>query len=133
MEEFFERFRREIRRIIREFEEELEELRPMWDVNGALEPLISITKRPDKYIVLVDLPYADLNALSIEVKGRRVVIECSLSNELRFERWSAYGHTKFNRYHTEFLLPEDIDPTNIIIEKDDEHKVVRIIVPRKIL
>ncbi len=132
IEEFFERIRRELRRIWREIEEEMEEeTRPMWDTSGRLEPLVSIDRRPDKYIVLIDLPYADLKSLAVEIKGRRVKIECRLSCEIKFDKWSAYRETVFDRYYTEFTLPEDAETNRAVIEKDETRKIIRISVPRK--
>lgn len=132
-EEIFDRIRREIRRIWREIEEELENelLGPMWDTSGRLEPLISMDRRPDRYTILIDLPYADLNSLSIEIKGRRVKIECKLASRIRFERWSAFRETTFDRYYTEFMLPEDAEASRAVIEKDVVRKILKIIVPRR--
>ncbi len=130
-DEVFERFRREIRRLMREFKEEFEEERPMWTTDGRLEPLISMERLPDKYVLLVDLPYADLRALSVDLRGRRVVIECRLREEIRFSRWTVTREAVFNRYYTEIELPEDIDPSGAYIEKDDARKIVKIVIPRR--
>ncbi len=129
-EDFLERFRKEIRRFIREFEEDIEE-RSMWDINGRVEPLVSIDRRPDKYIILIDLPYADLKALSVDVRGRRVLIECRLSSGVRFSNWIVYSNTTFDRYYTEFELPEDAVVEGAVIERDESKKIIRIIVPRR--
>ena len=130
-DELFERIRREIRRLMREIEEEFEEDRPMWTTDGRLEPLISMERLPDKYVLLIDLPYADLKALSIDLKGRRVIIECRLREEIRFSRWTVTREATFNRYYTEVELPEDIDLAGAYIEKDDRKKIVKIVVPRR--
>lgn len=130
-DEIFERFRREIRRLMREFEKEFEEDRPMWTIDGRLEPLISMQKFPDKYVLLIDLPYADLKALSIDLRGRRVIVECRLKEEIRFSKWTVTKETSFNKYYTEIDLPEDINLTGAYIEKDDSRKIVKIVVPRK--
>ena len=130
-DEMFERVRREIRRIMREIEEEFEEDRPMWTTDGILEPLISMERFPDKYVLLIDLPYADLRALSIDLRGRRVIIECRLKEEIRFSRWTVTREAVFNRYYTEVELPEDVDLAGAYIEKNDLKKIVKIVVPRR--
>ncbi len=130
-DEFFERFRREIRRIMKEFEEEFEEEKPMWSTDGRLEPLLSLQRYPDRYELLIDLPYADLAALAIEIKGRRVILECRLKREITFTEWTVSRRASFNRYYAEFELPEDADPREAYIEKDEVRKIVRIIVPRR--
>lgn len=130
-DEIFERFRREIRRLMRELEKEFEEDRPMWTIDGRLEPLISMQKFPDKYVLLIDLPYADLKALSIDLRGRRVIIECRLKEEIRFSKWTVTKETSFKKYYTEIDLPEDINLAGAYIEKDDSRKIVKIVVPRK--
>jgi len=130
-DEMFERVRREIRKLMREIEEEFEEDRPMWTTDGRLEPLISMERFPDKYVLLIDLPYADLRALSIDLRGRRVIIECRLREEIRFSRWTVTREAVFNRYYTEVELPEDVDLAGAYIEKDNLKKIVKIVVPRR--
>ncbi len=130
-EEFFERVRRELHRLLREFREELEEDKPMWDINGRIEPLVSIQEQHDKYIVLVDLPYADLKALSVNIRGRKISIECRLSSSLRFSNLVVYRETEFNRYYTELEVPEDADVNKANIVKDEVKKMLKIIIPKK--
>ncbi len=134
-DELFEKVRKEIKKMWREFEETLRELeeRPMWDTTGRLEPLVSREERHDSYVILIDLPYADLKSLSIEFRGRKIRVECKLSRGVRFDRWTVSRETVFNRYYTEIELPEDADTSKAVIEKDENRKIVRIRVPRRLL
>ncbi len=129
--DYFERLRREIRRIMREIEEDYEDERSMWDTSGRVEPLVSIDETPDRYIVLIDLPYADLKALSIDIRGRRVYVECRLAGTVKFDRWTVHRETVFDRYYTEFELPEDAIVDKAVIERVESKKIVKIIVPRR--
>ena len=130
-DEFFEKVRKELYRLLREFREEFEEDKPMWDINGRIEPLVSIQEQHDKYIVLVDLPYADLKALSVNIRGRKISIECRLSSSLRFSNLVVYRETEFNRYYTELEVPEDADVNKANIVKDEVKKILKIIIPKK--
>ncbi len=131
MEEFFERIRRRMKELIDELSEEFERTSIMWTPDGILEPLVSFNEYPDKYEVIVDLPYADLNALSITIKHGKLIIECSLRREIRFERWGAYREVKFHRYRTMVKIPDDADIDNMAVEKDEYKRVIRIILPKK--
>lgn len=133
-ENFFDKVRREIRRLWKELEETIEEFeeKPMWDTSGRLEPLVSQEERQDSYVIMIDLPFADLKSLSIEFIGRKIKVECKLSQNVRFDRWTVSGKTVFNRYYTEISLPEDVDVSKAFIEKDEVRKIVRIRIPRRI-
>ncbi|MCD6301460.1 MAG: Hsp20/alpha crystallin family protein [Staphylothermus sp.] len=129
-DELFEKMRKRIKELIDEFEEEIRELEPMWTADGVLEPLVSIGRYPDKYVVVIDLPYADFDTLSLSIKDHLLIIECALKREIMFERWGAYREIKFKRYHTAIRLPLDVDVENIRIEKDTARRMLRLIIPR---
>lgn len=108
------RIRRRLRELLGEYEtvfdESWSELRPMWDVDGTLEPLYSLYEYSDKYVVVVDLPGADLSTLSVDVKGRRLVIRCRLKEELSFIKWGTIQREiRFREYVKVIELPENID------------------------
>lgn len=129
-EDLFERIRRRMKELFEEFEKELESTESMWTPDGMLEPLITIEKYPDRYEVIVDLPYADLRALSVKVRDHVMTIECELKREIRFDRWTAYREVRFRKYHTSIRLPRDSDPTNIRLERDEVRGIIRLIIPR---
>ncbi len=129
-DELFEKIRRRIRELIDEFEEEIMELEPMWTADGVLEPLVSIERYPDKYVIVIDLPYADFEKLSLSIRDHLLIIECALKKEIAFERWGAYREIKFKRYHTTIKLPRDADVENIKIERDDARRMLRLIIPK---
>lgn len=129
-DELFEKIRKRIRELIDEFEEEIRELEPMWTADGVLEPLVSIERYPDKYVIVIDLPYADFETLTLSIRDHLLIIECALKKEITFERWGAYREIKFKRYHATIRLPRDADVENIKVEKDDARRMLRLIIPR---
>ncbi len=131
MEEFFERIRKRIKELMDELNKEIEETAVMWTPDGVLEPLVSLNEYPDHYEIIIDLPYADLNALSINIRNHKMIIECSLREELRFEKWGAYREIRFHRYKTTITLPPDADTEKLDVVKDEARKIIRIILPKK--
>ena len=125
----FERVRKRIRELFEEIESEIE--KSMWSPDGVLEPLYTFNMYPDRYEVLVDLPYSDLDSLSIEVKGDRLILRCRLKRELEFSSWFSSRGVKFREYQTEIKLPPDIDPSNVRIEKITTKNIVKVIFRRR--
>jgi len=130
LDEFFERIRRRIREMFEEMEEELASTRTMWSPDGVLEPLVSFNAYPDRYELVVDLPYGDLNALSIEVRDNLLTLKCQLKREIKFEKWGVFREIKFRRYETCIRLPPDADPSDLRVERDENRNIIRIIIPR---
>ena len=129
------RIRRRLRELLGEYEtvfdESWSELRPMWDVDGTLEPLYSLYEYSDKYVVVVDLPGADLSTLSVDVKGRRLVIRCRLKEELSFIRWGTIQREiRFREYVKVIELPENIDLSKFDVER--KGSLVVIIIGKRI-
>ncbi|HDJ83732.1 MAG TPA: Hsp20/alpha crystallin family protein [Desulfurococcaceae archaeon] len=125
------RIRRRLRELLGEYEtvfdESWSELRPMWDVDGTLEPLYSLYEYSDKYVVVVDLPGADLSTLSVDVKGRRLVIRCRLKEELSFIKWGTIQREiRFREYVKVIELPENIDLSKFDVERKDSLVVIII-------
>ncbi len=129
-EEFFERFRKRIREVMEEFEREIGAIESMWRPDGRIEPLVTIEEYPDKYIIIVDLPMADLRALTVKVVNHRLTIECELKRELRFDHWFTYKDVSFKKYHTTLTLPPDSDPSRLSVVRDESRGLIRIIIPR---
>lgn len=130
-EDMFERMRKRIRELIEEFEAELESAKSMWSPDGAIEPLYTVNAYHDRYEIIIDLPYSDLDSLSAEIRDNKLVIECKLREELEFSSWFGSRGVRFRRYYTEIRLPSDITPTGMRIEKDTSRKIVRIVVYRR--
>ena len=129
------RIRRRLRELLGEYEtvfdESWSELRPMWDVDGTLEPLYSLYEYSDKYVVVVDLPGADLSTLSVDVKGRRLVIRCRLKEELSFIKWGTIQREiRFREYVKVIELPENIDLSKFDVER--KGSLVVIIIGKRI-
>lgn len=125
------RIRRKLRELLGEYEavfdESWSELRSMWDVDGTLEPLYSLYEYPDKYVVVVDLPGADLSTLSVDVKGRRLEIRCRLKEELSFIRWGTIQREiRFREYVKVVELPGNIDLSKFDVERKGSLVVIMI-------
>jgi len=130
-EDVFELMRKRIRELIEELESELESVKSMWSPDGAIEPLYTIKAYHDRYEILIDLPYSDLDSLSAEIRGDKLVVECKLREELEFSSWFGGRGVRFGRYYTEIKLPRDIVPSGMRIEKDASRKIVKIVVYRR--
>jgi len=97
----------------------------------VIEPLYMLNEYPDRYEVIVDMPLADLDLLSIDIKGQRLLLECRLKREVRFEKWSIYRSVGHKVYRLELRLPPDIDAGKTEIEKYTSKSMIRIKIPRR--
>jgi len=97
----------------------------------AIEPLYMLNEYPDRYEIIVDMPLADLDLLSIDIKGQRLLLECRLKREVRFEKWSIHRSVGHRVYRLELHLPPDIDAGKTEIEKYTSKSMIRIKIPRR--
>ncbi len=134
----FEEYMRMRRRLLREllgeveplFDESWREITPMWDSDGRLEPLYTIREYPDKYVVIIDLPGADLTTLSVDLKGRLLIIKSKLRRSVLFSDWgTVQREIVFTEYAKTIELPEDINPE--IFEVEHKKSMVIITIGRK--
>lgn len=96
-----------------------------------IEPLYMLNEYPDRYEIIVDMPLADLDLLSIDIKGQRLLLECRLKREVRFEKWSIHRSVGHKVYRLELRLPPDIDAGKTEIEKYASKSMIRIKIPRR--
>ncbi len=131
----FEEYVRIRRRILREllgeieplFDESWREIMPMWDSNGRLEPLYTIREYPDKYIIIIDLPGADFSTLSVDLKGRLLVIRSRLRQSVVFANWgTVQREIVFKEYSKTIELPEDINPEVFEVERKKSMVIITI-------
>lgn len=104
----FDEFIRRIRELVRSLEESASRLETTR--REFIEPLYSVYEYTDRYVIVVDMPMADFNVLSVDLRGRRLSLECRLRSDVRFERWSMHRTTGFKYYRLELQLPEDVVP-----------------------
>jgi len=136
--DIFETLKRELERIRRRIEEELERAmftseRLGWSPEGFLEPLYQLYEYPDRYVILVDLAGADTATLDVKVVGDKLVLESRLSREVRYS--DIYGtvagrDVRFHAYRHILPLPPDAEPRNMRV-KVHRNKVVEIVIPKK--
>ena len=110
----------------------LEELeRPMWSTDGSLEPLFEVYDRGDHYLVVIDMPYADLGTLTITGKDNILWVKCKLRRHVRFERWGTLQHQReFKEYKKTIVLPEDADASDFKLLRKTESCILEIKVPK---
>lgn len=128
------RIRRKLRELFGEYETVFDEswmnLKPMWDVDGRLEPLYTLYEYPDKYVIMVDLPVADPSTLSIDVKGRKLVVSCRLREEISFGDWGTIQKKlRFKEFVKVIELPSDVDTSKFNVER--KGTIVIIVFGRK--
>ncbi len=126
----FERMEKEIEDMFSEAERVFGHEEPMWDASGKLEPLYSIYKAPEAYVLRFDLAGADLGTLQVEARGDKLVVSCKLQTSIKFEKWGTIQrHVSFSEYRKVIPLPPDADPANMKIRTHD--KIVEVIIPRR--
>ncbi len=134
----FEEYMKARRRILREllgdieplFDESWREIMPMWDSSGRLEPLYTVREFPDRYIIIIDLPGADFSTLSVDLKGRLLIIKSRLKQSVMFANWgTVQREIVFKEYSKTIELPEDINPE--VFEVEHKKSMVIITIGRK--
>ena len=139
------RRRKDILEIIKEFEEALErefeeifdrflshyETKSMWCSDGTLEPLVEVKEEEDKYLIIVDLPLANLKTLSITGKYNVIEIRCQLKKDVRLDRWVIQRQTTFREYRKAIELPEDADVSKFQVRKYENLSIIEIVIPKK--
>ena len=81
-------------------------------------PVADVYEKPDEYVVVLDLPGIDRDALEINLENERLLIKGTrvTSNGEQSQRRAERPHGKFNR---SFGLPAAIDPERIQAEYKD--------------
>lgn len=131
IEAFFERLRR---RLLREAERILAEaMQPDWTPDGGLRPLYTVYEYPDYYLVLVDLPAADLSTVNVYTTDHNLVIEARLQHELRLS--DVYGtvagrEVSLRYYRQEIPLPSDAELEKMRVNVRP-NKIIEIRIPRR--
>ncbi|QOR94283.1 Hsp20/alpha crystallin family protein [Thermosphaera chiliense] len=126
----FDRIRRRMRDLMEEFEAEIEEELGQ-TYSGVIQPLYTVTEYPDRYEIVLDLPYGDLNALSVRISESTLKIECDLVKEIKFEKWSIHRNVSFKRYKVELKIPSDVDISGATITRDPSKHFIKVVFPKK--
>jgi len=110
-------------------EEEKGMLRPLWDAKGVLEPLYTIKDLGDRYIVYVDLPYANEGTIDIKFVGNEMIVEAKLKSGVRFSEWHRrYSETTFHSYKLSIELPITPDPKKVQVKA--RKGVIQVVIPK---
>ncbi|WP_448577733.1 Hsp20/alpha crystallin family protein [Thermosphaera sp.] len=126
----FDRIRKRMRDLMEEFEAEIEEELSQ-TYSGIIQPLYTVTEYPDRYEIVLDLPYGDLNALSVKISESSLKIECDLVKEVKFEKWSIHRNVSFKRYKVELKIPSDADISGAAIMRDPSKHFIKVVLPKK--
>ncbi len=118
--------------MIREIISYLETERPMWSADGSIEPLFEIYDRGDHYLVIIDLPYADLHTLNIMGIENVLKVQCRLRKDVRFERWGTVQHQRvFREYRKTIVLPEDANASKFTITRRTRSCMIEVRIPKR--
>lgn len=128
--------------LIREYEEELEELKqglelpplehPSWNIRECtLEPLCSIFVSSKEVLVTADLPYANPDSIKIEpINNERLEITAEMKRKVKFEELGIIHHEgEFSTFSCQVNIPVPFDVEHM--KTSFKHGVLEIRLPRK--
>lgn len=134
--------RRSLFDLIREYEEEIEELRqglilpplehPSWNIRECtLEPLCNIFISSKEIIVTADLPYAKPDSVKVEaVNEDRIEITAEMKRKVKFEELGITHHEgEFSTFSCQVGIPVAFDVEHMATSF--KHGVLEIRLPRK--
>ncbi|MEM1873484.1 MAG: Hsp20/alpha crystallin family protein [Acidilobaceae archaeon] len=109
IEELFEEMRESGEELEKVFEESLEE-----EMRGEVSPVATLIERRDHYLLVVDVPGAREETITVEVYRDRIVVQAELDRE-KIAR--AFGARAFHRTRRlmrgEYRLPVEADLSRI--------------------
>lgn len=124
LERSIEEVEEEVLRLAREIEREMQ---PALTPEGRVEPLTSVYEYPDRYLVIIDMPLADLDAVSVEARGNRLQIRARLKSAVRLECWSTQMKgVSLTEYYKVVDLPPDARASSFSVEKRGTRLVIAI-------
>jgi HSP20 family protein len=91
---------------------------------GSFTPLAAIEETDDAYVIEIELPGIKREDVSVEVRGRRVIVS---GERTKRERKGFFRTRKrvTGRFHYEAVLPGEIDADAVTANYDDGVVVVR--------
>jgi HSP20 family protein len=101
---------------------------PTWPTvawQGFYTPLADIEELEDHYLVEVELPGIRKEDVSVEVQGRRVIVEAERRERERTGNFRTKTRTT-GRFHYEAVLPSEIDESKISADLGDGVLAVRL-------
>ena len=113
--EYFEDIFKELRRRIKELENEISsvmDIFPKDDLDEAvLEPLTSIRETPDCVIVTVDMPFVNPDTSEVKlIEKRMVLLSAELKEDIKSSMLdSTYPRITFKKYKKLVKLPSEVD------------------------
>ena len=136
------RKRRSIFDLIREYTDELEELkeglilppmeRPSWDIRTCtLEPLCNIFVSAKEVIITADLPFAQPDTVKAEpINDDKLEITAEMRRKVKFEELGITHHKgEFSTFSCQVIIPVSIDTKHMI--KTFKHGILEIRTQRK--
>ena len=141
MSDVFEEIRREIERLRRRIQEEVDRafalvtMQPhtMWSPDGSLQPLYQVYTYPDRYVILVDLAGADTGTIDVKATEDSLIVEARLQRDVSYSDvyGTSYGReVVFRSYKNVIPLPPDADPSGMQVRVRRD-KLVEIVLPRR--
>lgn len=97
---------------------------------AAFEPNISISQKDGLYVVKVDLPGLDKNAINVEIRGRELVLSGERTDEEAKQESGFYRQElSYGSFTRSIFLPEDAQTNQISSEY--KNGVLTITIPRE--
>ncbi len=133
--DWFEEFRRYMRERIRNIENLFDEissgldstLYPGYNNINPEEPLYRIEDHGDTYVILIDLPAADPNSITVDVFEDHIVIKANIKEEARYEYENSIGRRVWiTSYSTSIRLPSPVDTTTVKADRRNNMLVITV-------
>ncbi len=105
----------------------------LWDVEssaaGNWRPVVDIYEQDDAYVIKAELPGVDKKDISVDLKGRTLVIKGERASENEVKQGHYYRRERtFGKFQRAFSLPDVLEADKIKAEFKDG--VLRITVPK---
>ncbi len=133
--DWFEEFRRYMRERIRNIENLFDEissgldstLYPGYNNINPEEPLYRIEDHGDTYVILIDLPAADPNSITVDVFEDHIVIKANIKEEARYKYENSIGRRVWiTSYSTSIRLPSPVDTTTVKADRRNNMLVITV-------
>jgi HSP20 family molecular chaperone IbpA len=133
--DWFEELRRYMKERIRNIENLFNELSS--DLDSTLypgysninpeEPLYRIEDHGDTYVIIIDLPAADPNSITVDVFENQVVIKANIKEDARYEFENTIGRRVWiTSYSTSIQLPSPVDTSTVKAERKNNMLIITV-------
>jgi HSP20 family protein len=106
----------------------------LWDLEATAadswRPVVDIYEQDDAYVIKAELPGVEKKDISVELKGRTLVVKGERTSENEVKEGHYYRRERtFGKFQRAFSLPEALETDKIKAEFKDG--VLRLTVPKR--